>query len=99
VPPIVHAVGSLFVVAFGNLADPVGPIADDGGKFGRGAALGQQPQDLPPGALVRLFGCSVVVFKFVDARDYRRSHKVLKKSHAGVASSLSPHSLFVLYYA
>ena len=66
-PSVAHALGSLLVVAFGNLADPVGPIANDGRQLGRGVALGKKPQDLPLGPFVRLFGRPVAVFEFVES--------------------------------
>src|SRR5258705_12735178 len=34
-------------------SDPVGPIANHARQFGGGVPLGEQPQDLPPGALDR----------------------------------------------
>ena len=67
-PAVVHPVRSLFVVALGDLADPVGPVANDGGELGRGVALGKEPQDLPPGSHVGLLGRTVPVFELVDAQ-------------------------------
>jgi hypothetical protein len=67
-PAVVHALRALLVVALGNLADPVGPIANNRRQLRRGAALGQQPKDLPPGPLVGLFGRSVAMFEFVNAQ-------------------------------
>ena len=67
-PPVVHPVRPLFVIALGDLPDPVRPIADDLCELGRGVALGQQPQNLPPRPFVGFFGGSVPVFELVDAQ-------------------------------
>src|SRR5258705_13037015 len=49
-------------------SDPVGPIANHARQFGGGVPLGEQPQDLPPGALVGLFRRAVAPLKLVDAQ-------------------------------
>ena len=54
VPPIEHRGRPLFVVALGNLADLVRPVAGHFGELGRGAPLRAQTQDLPPSLLVGL---------------------------------------------
>jgi hypothetical protein len=68
VAPVLHPGGPLLVVALGDLADPVGPIANHARQFGGGVPLGEQPQDLPPGALVGLFRRAVAPLKLVDAQ-------------------------------
>lgn len=67
-PAVLHAGGPVLVVAFGDLADPVRPVADHGRQLGSGAALRQQPQDLPPRAFVGLFRRPVAVLEFSDAQ-------------------------------
>ena len=67
-PPVVHAVGALLIVALGDLADPVRSVANNRRQLRRCVTLGQEPQDLPPGPLVGLFGRPVPVFELVDTQ-------------------------------
>jgi hypothetical protein len=68
VSAVMHAVWSLLVVALGDLADPVRPIPGYRGQLSGGAALCQQPQQLPPRTLVGLFSATVAALEFVDAQ-------------------------------
>jgi hypothetical protein len=64
-PPVLILV---LVVTLGNLADPIGAVANHRRKYRGCPALGQQPQDLPPGPFARFFGRAVAVFEFVNAQ-------------------------------
>src|SRR5258706_12565113 len=64
--PIGHPGWPLRVIAFGNLANPVGRIAGAHGNRARRLAFGKQPQDLVPATLVRFFGCPVAPLELVD---------------------------------
>src|SRR5260370_23761905 len=68
VPRVRSAGRPLLVGALGALADPVRPVADHGRQLGRGVALRQQPQNLPPGALVGLFRRPIAVLEFFHAQ-------------------------------
>src|SRR5258708_31008045 len=65
---IVHARRAVGVVAFGELADPVRRIAGDRGHRNGGVALTEQPEDLPPAALVWLFRHPIAALQFVEAQ-------------------------------
>ena len=65
---IAHAVGTFGVVALGDLADPVGRVARHGGDLTSGAALTEEPQNLPPTAFIRLFGRTIPLLKFGAAQ-------------------------------
>ncbi len=68
VPAIVHARRSLGVVALGDLADPVRRVAGDRGHRNGRMTLAEQPEDLPPRALARLFGRSIAALELVDTQ-------------------------------
>jgi hypothetical protein len=59
VPPIVHALWPVRVVALGNLPNPGAGVAGTLGDGGRRLAFGQQLHDLPPRPFVWLVGRSV----------------------------------------
>jgi len=54
---MVQRLGPLLGVAAHQLADPGARIARTLGDCRRRLPLGQEPEDLPPTALVRFFGC------------------------------------------
>src|SRR5260221_9740803 len=91
-PAILHAGGSLFVVALGNLTDPVCSVARGRRKFRRRAPLGEQPEKLPPGALVGLFGRPVASLQFGDGQ---MGLEMDMSGHAQILPSpiLSPYHL------
>jgi hypothetical protein len=60
------------VVAFGDLADPGAVIPGGLGNRSGGLAPSQQPQDLPPAALMRLVRRAVALFKVGDAQVRRQ---------------------------
>jgi hypothetical protein len=63
-----HGVWSLLVVALGDLADPASVVAG-GVRYGSGGlAPRQQPQDLPPAALMGFVGGTVPLLKLRDAQ-------------------------------
>src|SRR5947209_3426132 len=66
--PIAHPVGALGVVALGNLPDPVARLPGALRDVLRQLPAGEQPQDLPPAAFVRLFGCPVTLFQLLHAQ-------------------------------
>jgi hypothetical protein len=68
VPPGVHARRTCPVVAVGELTNPIGGIARHRRYLHRRVALAQQPQDLPPAALIRLLGCPKAALKFVNTQ-------------------------------
>jgi hypothetical protein len=51
VSPILHALGTMLIVAAGDLADPVGGIARHRRNCGRREAAAEQPQKVPAAAL------------------------------------------------
>jgi hypothetical protein len=63
--PIVHRLGPLCVVTAHQLADPVARIAGTLRDCRRGLPLGHEPEDLPPAALVRFFGCPVAPLELI----------------------------------
>jgi hypothetical protein len=63
-----HPSRPLLVIALGDLADPVRPVAGHRSERGRGAPLCEQPQDLPPGPFMRLFGRPVASRELRDAQ-------------------------------
>jgi hypothetical protein len=68
VPASVHARRALGVVALGNLPDPVGGVAGDRRHLHRRVALAQEPEDLPPAALIGFFGRPRAALEVVDAQ-------------------------------
>jgi len=68
VPASVHALRALGVVALGNLPDPVGRIARHGRDLHRRVALAQEPEDLPPAALIGFFGRPIAALEVVHAQ-------------------------------
>lgn len=70
--PIDHAGWPLLVVAFGNLPDPGAVIPRGLGNRRGGLAPRQQPEDLPPAALMRLVCGSVPLFELADAQVRRQ---------------------------
>src|SRR5262245_60090027 len=66
--PIAHPVGALGVVAFGDLANPVRRVASALGDVFRFLPAGEQPQDLPPAAFMRLFGRAVAPLKILNRK-------------------------------
>ena len=79
--PVDHGVWALVVVALGDLADPAAGVAG-GVRDGRGSlAPSQEPEDLPPAALVWLVGRSLALFELSDA-EMRRQMKM--SAHASI---------------
>ena len=64
--PIVHALGAVVVVAARDRANPIGRGAGHAGQRSRGPPLRQQSQNLPPTALMRLFGGTIPPFQIID---------------------------------
>src|SRR5258708_38776231 len=67
VPAIVHAGRPFSVVAFGELPDPVGRIPGHCRDLHGGVPLAEQPEDLPPAALIGFFGRTIAALALVDA--------------------------------
>src|SRR6266849_6753971 len=65
---IVPARCAVGVVALGELPDPVRRLAGDRGHRNGGVALTEQPEDLPPAALVGLFRHPIAALQVVDAQ-------------------------------
>src|SRR6266851_8806807 len=68
VPAIVHARRALGVVALGELADPVGRIPGHSCDLHGGVPLAEQPEDLPPAALIGFFGRPQAALELIDAQ-------------------------------
>src|SRR5215470_12701207 len=65
--PIAHPVGAFGVVAFGDLPNPVRRVAGALGDVDGFLSTGEQPEDLPPAAFMRLFGRAVAPLKILNS--------------------------------
>ncbi len=85
VVPVAHPVGAFGVVAFGDLADPIARIARATRRSPSRSAPCQQPEDLPPTALVRLFGRPVAALQLVHRQvrfqAYASGHALIRTIH------------------
>jgi len=70
--PIDHTLRPLGGVALGDLANPGAVVAGARGDAGGGLPLGQEPQHLPPAALMRLMRGAVALFELGDAEMRRQ---------------------------
>ncbi len=93
-----HPGGAFTVVALGELPNPVARVARAFGNHWRRLAPCQQPEDLPPTALVRLAGLPIALFQFVNAQVRSK----MNTSHAPDSTILTtellsqiPHALQV----
>jgi hypothetical protein len=66
VSPILHALGTMLIIAAGDLADPVGEIARHRRNCGRREAAAEQPQKVPAAALDRIAGASITTCQFLS---------------------------------
>src|SRR5712691_4276709 len=64
VPTIVHALRALGVVALGELADPIGGIARHRRHLYGRVSLAEQPEDLPPTALIGIVRAAIASLQF-----------------------------------
>ncbi len=78
---MLHALSAFGVVTFGDLANPVPAMASTLGDVLGHLTSGQQPQDLPPTAFVRLFGRPVASLQFVDTHF---KSEINSSSHASI---------------
>ena len=62
---IAHCRGTVRVVALGQLADPIGRIAGALGHLARRLPAREQPEDLPPAALMGLMLAAIASLSFI----------------------------------
>src|SRR5690348_9454419 len=67
-PAIVHARWSFGVIALGELSDPVSRVARHGRNRHGCIALAEQPENVPPTALIGLFRRPIAALEFIDAQ-------------------------------
>jgi hypothetical protein len=60
--------GALGVLAFGDLADPIGRVARHARYVDGGVPLTQQPENLPPRAFVGVVGAPLPAFELSHAQ-------------------------------
>lgn len=63
-----HRLRAFGVLAFGDLANPIGGVAGDRGHGHGGVALAKEPEDLPPTALIRVVRAAIVPLQLSDAQ-------------------------------
>src|SRR5258708_35090932 len=80
-----HTGGPFSVVAFGDLPNPRAGVAGTLGNILGQLSSGQQPEDLPPRALMRLMRRSIALLQLVDAQVRRQPYP----SHAPILSGPS----------
>lgn len=65
---VLHPLRTLLVVAPRNLADPIAGIPRAVSDLLALLPTGEQPEDLPPAAFMRFFGCTVAPFELVGGQ-------------------------------
>jgi hypothetical protein len=87
VASVLHPGGALRVVALGELPNPLGRVAGDCRHRDGGVSLAEQPEDLPPGTLIRIVRAPIALLELNDAQ---MGVKMKMSSHAAILQHLFP---------